>query len=134
MNEGAVALPGTQAVRLGNGTVTIRVPANFIVDMEPGFEIAFYRIVEPDRTRDRRMLIALTGTAVAVEIRGPRKRICVNGLRGEDIRDEDGGRWIVLNLPPSSGMFKIIVASSRDDTKVDALLRSIKVQGYNGRC
>ncbi|HEY0395600.1 MAG TPA: hypothetical protein VGD01_13970 [Candidatus Elarobacter sp.] len=132
--ESAAALPATQVVPLGTGTVTIRVPANFIIDLEPGFEIVFYRIVEADRTRYRRILIALTGTAVAVEIPGPRRAICINGLRGEEIRDEDGGRSIVLNLPPSSGMFKMLVGSSRDDPQVEGLLRSIAVRGYRGHC
>ena len=55
---------------LGFGSVSIEVPRDFLVDIEPGFEVAWYRIVDPSRKYSHYMQVAVTGTDIAISPSG----------------------------------------------------------------
>src|SRR3982074_3053767 len=97
----------SEIVPLGPGTISVRVPTRWTIDTEPGFEMAWYRLVNPDRTRFRWLQVGLIGTNSPVILEGTTHPLCLNGLHGATVVN-DGKQSIVLYLPRSSRVYKII--------------------------
>lgn len=125
---------GTRLMRLGFGSVSIRIPSSFSVDVQPGGEILWYRLTDPtDRVHFHYMQVAVTGSDLPIEPDGQKKHICLNGLRG--IKATEGHDVaVVLGLPRATRMYSILFAFSDGDEVASRIVNSVAVSSSQRRC
>jgi len=132
--EANAAGAATRVLPLGpDGVASVRIPKESIVDLEPGFEILWYRIVSRDRRVFRPVGIGVPQYDDRVVLGGRTTSLCVNGFHGMT-SVVDGTQTVVLHNRTSSGRYVLMFSFGNSDRAAWNIVKSIKARDHNDAC